>query len=437
MSPLVVTSLIANAALTLLVALRPELAPAGVRDFVVRHLHNPPAAAPAKPAVARAVQPEKNSLWTKLHHDDPRTFIARLREAGFPPGLIRALVSAQVNAPYDQRFRALQDPDPNTPFWKLQPSYFMYGDKRLEEMNQLHRERSRLLRDLFNDEFFATDDVTASQRRQFGNLSRSKIDALQRIEDDYTEMNGAIRASMQGIVLPEDREKMALLSREKRADLSAVLTPEELADYELRTSPTTNMLRSRLAGFEPSETEFRALFQAQQALNEKFPGTFTSIDDAARTEAQRSFHEQVRSALGAERYAAYVRETNSEFQQLDRIAQKGNLPREVAVQAFDVRDSVAQESRRIYDDPGLTPDAKRAALQQLAQGARTRILSTLGPVAGPEYMKVADIWLNNVERGSAVSFERAISMMVVNESGSFGFSGGPQYLRVPNSPPAR
>jgi hypothetical protein len=250
-------------------------------------------------------------------------------------------------------------------------------------------------------------------------------------------MIGAIRASMQGIVLPEDREKLALLAREKRADLAAVLTPEELADFELRSSPTTNVLRSRLGAFEPTEAEFRALFQAQQALNGKFPGTFTSIDHEARMEAQKTFQDQLRTAFGGERYAAYVRETSGEYQQLNRIAQQANLSPETALQAFNVRDSVARESNRIFDDPALSADAKRASLQQLAQSARTQMLATLGPVAGPEYVRVAQSWLNNVERGSAVSFERATSLMVTNDFGTAGFTGSPEYRRVPGSPQTR
>jgi hypothetical protein len=432
-TPIIVVSLIANTALVLLMASQPELAPAGLRDWVGRYLQAEPDAPVKKSAVRRAAPPEKTSLWLKLRDEDPRTFIARLRAAGFPPALIRALVSAEINARYDGRFRALQEQDPNTPFWKLRPSYFMQGDKRLEEMNLLYRERSRVLRELFNDDFFATEDVTASQRRQFGELSASKIETIQRIEDDYTEMMSAIRASMQGIVLPEDREKLALLAREKRADLAAVLTPQELADYELRTSPTTSMLRHQLAGFDPSESEFRALFQAQQNLNGKFPGTFQSVNDETRTAAQRAFHDEVRAALGEARYSAYIRETTGEFQQLNRIAQKASVPRDTATQAFDVRESVAQESGRIFDDPALSGDAKRSALQQLAQSARTRILATLGPAAGPEYLKIAEAWLTQVERGSAVSFDGAKSMMVTNDFGSFGFSGGPQYRRVTNS----
>jgi hypothetical protein len=430
----IVVSLFANAGLAGLLALRPELAPDSIHEFVVRHVQRQPPARVSPPRTKSVAPATKTPLWNMLRSEEPATLIARLRAAGFPPGVIRAVVSSEIGARYDERIRALQEPDPNTPFWKLRPNFFMHGDKRFEEMNKLYRERSRVLRELFKDDFFATDDVSAGQRRHYGNLSRSKIDVIQRIEDDYTEMMDAIRAAMQGIVLPEDRDKLALLAREKRADLAAVLTPDELADYELRTSPTTNMLKSRLGAFEPTEAEFRALYQAQQALNGKFPGSFNSIDQETRMTAQQSYQDQLRAAFGEARYATYLRDTSSEYQQLNRIAQRQNLPRETAPQAFNVRDSVAQESARIYDDPALSPDAKRTALQQLAQTARTQILATLGPMAGPEYLKIAESWLGNVERGAAVSFGRTAPMMVTNEFGSFGFSAAPEYRRVPPAP---
>lgn len=436
-APLIIASLLANTALAAVLAFRPSLAPAGVEDFLLRHFHSAPAARVAAPAKQSAPAPQAK-MWRSVHDEDPRAFIARLRAAGFPPAVIRALVSTEISARYDERLRALQDSDPNTPFWKLPPNFYMAGDKRLEEMNAIYRERSKVLRDLFRDEFFASDDISAAQRRQFGDLSRSKIDVLQRIEDDYTEMMGAVRSATQGIMLPEDREKLALLSREKRTDLSAVLSPQELAEYELRTSPTTNFLRTRLASFEPSETEFRALFQAQVDLNEKFQGSFNSIDFPARQEATKVFHDQVKAAFGEARYTEYARETSTDFQQLTRLVQKENLPRETALLAYNLRDAVAQQSNRIFDDATLDVQAKRAALQTLAQGARNQILATLGARAGPEYVRVADGWLNNVERGSAVSFARATSFAVVTDNGTTSSSGNPEYRRLPPvSPPGR
>ena len=433
-APLIGASLLLNVALLVALAARPSLAPAGMQAFLVRHFHPDTPKAPP-PSAAKSVAVKRPKLWTALHTEDAATLIARLRQAGFPPNVIRALVTAEITARYDTQLRALQDTDPTVPFWKLPASYYMSGDKRLEEINRLYRERSKALRDVFKDEFFASTDTSVAQRRQFGDLPLSKIDALQRVEDDYNEMIAAVRAEAKGIILPEDREKLALLNREKRADLASILTAQELENYELRTSQSANLLRSRLAAFEPTEAEFRALFQAQLALNEKFQAGFTGIDQQTREAHQNAYHDQLRALLGDKRYAEYVRETSSDYQQLTRLVQRENLPRETPQVTYDLRNAIAAESNLIFDNAGLSLDAKRDALKQLAQNARNRILATLGPGAGPEYVRISDQWLTQMERGAAVSFSRGSMFTIVTDQGTMSFSGpGAEYRRLPFAP---
>lgn len=437
-------SLVINAALLGALALRPALLPAGIRDYFTgesardaeRDTIEQARLARVAPAKASAPRPK---LWSALSTDDLPSLIARLRAAGFPPAIIREIIRRQVNASYDARIRALENPDPNLPFWKLPSVYFGASDGRLDEINRLYRERGRVLRDLLKDDALATDDVTAAQRRQFGNLSRQKIDQLQRLEDDYTDMLSAARAATNGITLPEDREKLALLNREKRADLAAILTPEELADYELRTSPTTAYLRRRLGDFDPSEAEFRALFDAQQALNQKFPGggmDTQTMDMAQRRALQETANAQLLAALGPARYADYVRELDSQYQQLNRIATQQNIPHETALQAYGFQDSVARESNRIFDDPSLNDAQKRAALQTLAQTTRGQLLALLGSSAGPSYLKVANQWLDPVENGSAISRQGA-PLVVISDQMTFGFGGGVSFRNLPVPAPAK
>jgi hypothetical protein len=435
-------SLLANAALVATFALQPSRVPPAFRDYFTFGSAGAGSAGAAQRVATSPGQAKagRAKLWTLLHTDDLATLVARLRAAGFPPSLIRAIVGYEINARYDAQLRALIEPNPNAPFWK-QSNALMAGSKSMEEYSRLQRERSKLMRDLFSDPSFAGDDVSAGQRRQFGNLSRQKIDLVQRIEDDYAEMGSAIRAAMNGVTLPEDREKLALLTREKHADLAAVLTPDEVADYELRSSPLVGLLSRYLGGFDASEAEFRAVFQAQQTYgNTVAPGgglPTGSMDPQTRQVALQQLNAQLQSSLGDARYADYQRETNRDFQQLTRLAQQENLPPATAIQAFNLRDVVAQESNRILDDTSLDADQKRAALQALAQATRSQTLTLLGPSVGPAYVKIQDSWLTNVERGSAVTFNNNFSTSSIATTNSSGvaamitFTGGASYRRVP------
>jgi hypothetical protein len=132
-------------------------------------------------------------------------------------------------------------------------------------------------------------------------------------------------------------------------------------------------------------------------------GVRTVEQNQLRTETAARMNEQIKAALGDQRFTDYARASNSEYQQLTRVAQRENIPTEVANRAFALRDTVAQESNRIAADTSLNPDQKRTALQTLVQSTRTQIVATLGRTAGDAYLQSAN-WLNNVERGSAVTF---------------------------------
>jgi hypothetical protein len=434
-------SFAANVALLGLFSFQPQLAPPRFREYFAPRDTAAAAARLAGASAVPAVSASRPKLWSTLDAGgDLPALIARLRALGYPASVIRSIISAQISERYDVRMRRINENDPNTPFWKLRTSFYGMGDKRLEELNQLQRERSQLYRQLLADPFFVSDaEVSAGQRRQFGNLSRQKIDVLRQIEDDYMEMNSAIRAAMGGISLPEDREKLALLAREKHADLAAVLTPEELADYEMRSSQLTTRLRSMLGTFDPTEAEFRAIYQAQQSVNEKFAGGDSGAQYQQRQNVQQAFYDQLKASLGEARFADYTRELDREYQQLSRLAQREKLPAATAIQAFSLRESIAQESNRIFDDASLSNDQKRTALQLLAQNARAQFVGTLGPSVGAAYVKIADPWLTTVERGSAVSFKNSLPFTVMNDTGSTTtYLGGPNYRRVAGAqPPGR
>jgi hypothetical protein len=241
-----------------------------------------------------------------------------------------------------------------------------------------------------------------------------------------------------GILLREDREKLALLAREKRVDLAAVLSPAELDDYELRNSPITRVLVQQLGDLRPTEAEFRAIFTVQEKLNEKFPIVAgMPFDPNARHTAQDELNAQLKVALGEQRYADYLRETSNDFQQLKRLTQRENLPADAAVRAFDLRNVVSKESLRIVDDPVLTVEQKRSAMTALAEKTRSQLLATLGPVVGPNQVNVVNNqWLNAVQHGAAVTFGEAPNRTFSTENAYISLGSGPTFRNLPFAAPA-
>jgi hypothetical protein len=428
---LFVASTAANVMLVVILGLHPELAPPKLRAWLEHPFGSHRAAVvAANPSPAKPVTRPK--LWTTVESDELSVLVARLRAAGFPPEVVAAVIQERVSQRYDAQLSALQQPDPNTPFWKWKPFYLERG--RMEQLDQLIRERAKALRAVLDDDFFAGTDSTAEQRRRFGNLPQSKIAQLQRIEDDYKEMGAAITSATAGILLPEDTEKLALLKKEKQADLAAVLSPSELEEYQMRTSRVTDYLRSHLGAFDPSEAEFRSIYKAQLEFNDRFPSmtVMSGSSMADREAAQKQLQEQLKASLGGPRYDDYIRESDNEFQQLTRIAELNNVPKDAILRVYSLRDTLARESNRIFDDPSLTDDAKRTALQQLGQSTRLEINTALPPAAAAGYLRTAERWLQPVESGAAITLPRGPMTVVIGDNMMVSFSTSPNIRRLQN-----
>lgn len=418
MKPFVIAlSLLANAALLLTLIVRPALVPPALKHFFRDDSRSPPeavrSAAQGNPAPHATADP-RSIFSSVLATEDLTALIAQLRAAGFPNAAIRTVIEALLNERYAARLRALSPLDPDAPFWKPIP----YGGRsqRAGEELQLLAERSRVMRELLGN--FATNDsgeLTPERRRQYGSLPQAKIDRLERINADYAEMNRAAKVAMNGITLPEDREKLALLEREKRADLAALLSPQELEEYEMRNSPITERLRPALALFPVTADEFRTIYKIQQAFADRIglPATLGGMSSEERNVfmqqrpiAQAEHDAQMRSALGEQRYAEFTRASDRDYQQLLRLTERANLPAQSALQAWTIREQTTEQTKRIFTDAGLSADQKVAALQALAPTTRAHVSTALGATAGEAYAKTAT-WITTIDRYAAATRARA------------------------------
>jgi hypothetical protein len=410
---LLIVSVAANAAMLAAFVSQPKLAPIAVREFFQ------PQAIAAEKALAQTESRQRKEahdrevasrntaararLWSTLEAEDLSALIQRLKAAGFPPRVVQQIVEAEVNRRFAPRFLELAASTANRPFWKSEagtsnPEYW-------NTYNQIYRERARLLRTALNDAFFTTDTtISADQRRQYGDLSPAKIAVVERIADDYEEMVSQVRSAMREVTFPEDREKLAYLEQEKRNDLAEVLSPQELEDYQMRRSRITSILSSAMSAMNASEEEFRTIYAILQP-NEEVLYPATSLGNEGwqkRHTVLQQTDDSLKAALGESRFAEYQRASDNEYQQLNFIAQRENVPKEIVNRAFDLREKTTAQSNRIYDDPALSVEQKRAALQSLAQATRNELMSTLGKSAGADYVRTAR-WLGDIETGAAVT----------------------------------
>ncbi|MEO6568687.1 MAG: hypothetical protein ABIO94_07970 [Opitutaceae bacterium] len=380
-----------------------------------------PKAGAAKPS-SSAEKKNDAATWAALNKTgDLRALAARLKAAGFSPDVVRAAVSAQLYESFKTRRAQMLPKIEDRPFWKTDSnggsllSGIFSDPKYRAATRELSLEHSRLLKEILGPDANASSaDYDEYLVRRFGNLPKDKIEQLQRLDQDYNELRSDAQRAARGLALPEDREKLAILEREKRADLAQMLTPEEAEDYLMRSSQSTSRLRQTLTVVNASEEEFKALYRVQAGYDEKYGtalglgGPTTPEQRNERLAAQAEVEEQFKAALGETRYAEFARAADREYQQLSGMAKQAGIADAAAIAVVTMRQNVLNESNRIFDDESLSSDQKRVAIQGLGQTARSEVNAALGADVAQKYLQIAN-WITQLERGSAVKMTSGVN----------------------------
>lgn len=282
--------------------------------------------------------------WQVFTGGDLHELVGRLRAKGFPPHVIRAILTVQVQHQFADRYAKIVAAIRAEPYWMTRMSG-SNNPRISRDTYQLQRDVRTAVNDLLGT---SLDDTPANLRwlrRQYGDLSVAKLDQLQRIQADYDDMRAAARAEAHYILLPEDRDKLALLQREERADIERLLTPDEVLAMDLRSSGTANRLQAQLSSFHPTEDEYRRLFAIQQQFDDHFPTTnATPEQKRARTDAEPALQQKIAAALGADRYADYQRTTDPVWRHNDDFVSQFRLPDGTTAQLFAIEKDLSQRA---------------------------------------------------------------------------------------------
>ncbi len=328
---------------------------------------------------------------------DLPTYIIALRAAGLPPHLVRALVNAELNERFKAREEALKPKRKTANYWEPDDYYESNQDtleNRLARID-LRREKDDLRKRLLGEDPPRADDTNP--------IPVAKRESIRRISEDYDAMIQQINMESRDNPLTSDREKLTFLRAEKEKEIRALLTPEEYAAHELRTSDTSRQLRWQLGAFKPSEEEFlriHALMRADPELSRNPDNSYGEADWQRRRDAEKKLRENLRVELGPERYKDYERAKDYSYQQLTQLNRRLNLPAAVINEIHDQKTTVPEAAIAIAKDPSRDLAAKRAAITQLVADTRRKVTDSLGAEAGEAYLKRGNIhWLTNLEKG--------------------------------------
>lgn len=345
--------------------------------------------------------------WRHLESEDYATYVANLRKIGCPEDTIRDIIVADVNKLYAARRRALPPPKRDVPFWR-HPDEFVQDPHSAEaerahhtQLASLERERRALLHKLLGDSAVHADLAEyAAQAGEDLNLQFLSPEKRQAIAEATANQMLALDEAA-GAATEEERTRLITeANRTLDEAIAKSLTPEERAEYEMRTDPLADSLRDRLRGFGASREEFEQLFK----LERQFESERTSLREAAAAgnepqaaeKAEATILEQeskVRELLGPARFAEFQRSNDPDYQTLFSLAHDHALSSEIANEVWNMRSEVESQTDRIRQNPFLTAEQKTRALQAIRNETQAAIVGVLGEPLLKDYQRQGGGWL--------------------------------------------
>jgi hypothetical protein len=345
--------------------------------------------------------------WSAIESTNYVTYINNLRGFGCPEETVRDIILTDIAKTYGKRRAALIGQGKGEKFWLPYPDE--NGDPELQkQLAALEEEQRRLVQELLGVDFQTElakywQDNEVLEQRMFGFLPEEKQDQLRLLNRKYESLEQEIYTRSKGELIPEDEEKLRTLEKEKEAEMAKVLTPQEMEEYQLRNSPTATTLRGQLAGFKPTEEEFRRMFKLQKTYDEQFAKAFDFTDEnavavqsKAQQEAQRALGEEMKKLLGDQRYNEYVRSQDGDYRSLQNLGSRFNLPNETIANIYNMRQQAEQQKQQLEANGNLTPEQRQNALAAIARETQNSVAQMMGDKAFKAYQRGTGQWMNSL-----------------------------------------
>ena len=344
--------------------------------------------------------------WSSVESQDYFEYVRKLRGVGCPEETIRDIIIADVNKLYASKARSIVSPG-EFKFWKTDPRYSnSMSLSTQKQLQALDHEKKTLIHDLLgidlDREMAKLSDTGSYSEQAYAFLGAEKSQQLIALRDQYRTMERDIYAAADGDLSTEQRQQIDAIRKQRDAAIAALLTPAELEEYQLRSSNTARNMRYSLSSFDPSEDEFRQIYRLRKTFDDQYSNVDGNdkVAQEQRRQAQVALDSQLKSLLGEQRYQEYKLAQSGDYQDLYRVAQRYDLPKEVAKNVYDMRQAVEAERRKVEQNQNFTPDQKKEILQAMQQKTEQAVQEAMGEKGYKYYLRRNGDWIQRIGRGS-------------------------------------
>jgi hypothetical protein len=376
------------------------------------------ASPPTEPPPTESAVPATNAVtpdfqWSQLAAPDLAVYIVQLRAFGVPEPTVRDIIFGAVEAIYRPKRGALRPPKKpdDGKFWARRNFYgpdTQMTKAQREQMRALQKEESDLLKSLLGQEVYeqmAKDSGGLDwTERYFASIPKELREKVQDIDSRLNEAKQEIYAAADGYIDQDTQADLRAVEKKYHDELAAVLTPDQLQEWDVRHSETANQLKNNLSAFDPNEAEFRALFKYQQAAQDLNPPRNpdndtpppTADERKALQEKQKALDAELAQAIGDDRVKEYKLEQDYGYRNLI----EAGVPKDAVFKLDDMKTQAQAASQKVRRDLTLSSDQRNQALSAIRAETQNGINGLLGDKQGKRYLNNGGWWLNNIAPAS-------------------------------------
>ncbi|MGI8966089.1 MAG: hypothetical protein ACR2H1_08395 [Limisphaerales bacterium] len=354
-------------------------------------------AIPAKPAVPRF-------NWREVESPDYKEYIAKLRAIHCPEETIIDIIVADVSKFYRSKLAPYRKPPEKFKFWENDDGWSRPRDVEFEKMaRDNEKEKRKLLKELLGIDYakeMAKQTGWPQREEEFyKQLSADTKEKMSEIQQKFQEMKSDIYRKTRGYQDEDDAKELRKIEKLQTAELAKILTPEQLEEYQMRSSSIAQNLKyNELQGFEASEPEFRAIVKAKLAAEDmqENPDTGEKLSREERAKLAKENAAALKEALGGDRYKELKLNEDYGYRELVKIAEKVGVDKAAAAQVHQMKDEVEKATRKIQSDRKLTPEQKKEKLQAIRAATEQEVAQQLGERGAKAYARNQGYWIRNI-----------------------------------------
>ena len=337
--------------------------------------------------------------WREVESDDYRQYITNLRAIGCPESTIKDMILTDILKLYSARRGQFYHNGREFKFWETDEKRKLNArqlEEREKQLASIDREIPAVLRDLLGINYeremnkYFVDANEEGRRLSF--LPEEKRIRLLALRDEIEGMKERILDAANGRLSADDQSALRKIETLRQTELGKLLSESELAEFELRMSPTADKLRADLIGFNPSETEFRQVFELKRAIEDKY--AFAGPVDV--TAAENELRDELKRRLGSVRYAEYERSLNPDFQSACVFAEVYELPSATAQTLFDIKQVAEAETQNLLSNSSIPELVRAEALRAIQLETERSLRETLGPKVFSNYAQSSGKWIQHL-----------------------------------------